>query len=79
MGTDSLETLDRDRRNKQNPGDTFVSNTHTLPTADNGIIQNQSFYSTAPKESLQSKMAMTKSAFDTGFNKRMENNNNLSM
>ena len=55
-----------------------MSNTHTLHTPDNIRPQNQSFYSTAPKESFYSGMALSKSAFDTGFNERIRNNNNLS-
>ena len=61
-----------------NNGDTFVSNTNTLQTPDNIGAQNKSFYDTAPKESFYSGMALSKSAFDTGFKERIRNNNNLS-
>ena len=78
FGSDSLETLDKDRRGPQNPGDTFVSNTRALPTPDHIRAHNASFYSTVPKESFYSGVAMSKSAFDTGFKERTKHSNNLS-
>ena len=72
--TESVDTLGKEKRDQHIKGDTFVSNTLTLNTPDNIRAQNKSFNSGAPKESFYSGMALSKSAFDTGFRERIRNN-----